>query len=184
MWYILSNPTTKPRLNTILKINREHFYSHYSARSTVTSRKSQSAELAVTGGFCFHLLSERETEQYVKIREGSTVSIEGYGRQWLIQSLFTCTKSSSKCSFTYLQYERNDQSSIITSMYLDHYHMNLVLSLSLLSFGFQHWVWKGSLMSRGWAVKEHYPRASGKYWTRAIAVTSLLSPTSFKTDDS
>lgn len=180
MWYILPNPTTKPKLNTTLKINWEPFYSQCSARSIAISRKDQSAELAVTGGFCFHLLSEREIEQYVKISEGATVSIEGYGRHWLIQSLFTCTKSGSKCSFTYLQYERNDQSSIITSMYLDHYHMNLVLSLSLPSFRLQHWVWKSSLMSRGWAVKEYYPRTSWEILDQSYRCYFFVKPHIFQ----
>lgn len=185
VWYILSSPTTKPRLNTILKINWEPCYSHYSARSIAISRKSQSAELAVTGGFCFHLQSEREFEQYVKISEGSAVSIEGYGWQWLIiQSLFACTKSGSKCILSYLWYERNDQSSIATSRYWDHYHMNLVPSLFLLCFRRQLWVWKGSLHVTGWAVKEHYPRASCEALDQSYCCYFFVKPPSFKTDDS
>lgn len=152
MWYILSSPTTKPRLNT------ENL--HYSARSTAFSGKSQSAELAVTGGFCFHLLNEREIEQYVKISEGSTVSIEGYGWQWLIQSLFTYTKSGSKCIFILSLIWKEWSEFYYYIQVLDHYHMNLVLSLFLLCFRLQLWVWKGSLHVTGWAVKEYYPRAS------------------------
>ena len=184
MWYILSIPTIKPRLNTILKVNWELSYSHYSARSIAISRKSQSAELAVTGGFCFPLLSEREIEQYVKISEGSAVSIERYGWQWLIQSLFACTKSGSKCILSYLWYERNDQSSITTSRYWDHYHMNLVPSLFLLCFRCQLWVWKVSLHVMGWAVKEYYPRASCEMLDQSYCCYFFVKLPSFKTDDS